>query len=89
MTTKPLWFTRKRYGWGWTPVTWQGWAVVAGYVAFVASGAFLFLRDEYGGQGVLAFLVWTLGYTLWLVSVTRQHGPTPRWQWGHRAASEE
>lgn len=28
-----MWFRAKRYGWGWRPVTWQGWAVVAVWVA--------------------------------------------------------
>jgi len=22
---KKIWFKRKTYGWGWTPVSWQGW----------------------------------------------------------------
>lgn len=87
MTTKQLWFARKRYGWGWTPVTWQGWAIIAAYVAIVVAGALLFL-EGHGAWGVVAFVVWTLGYTVWLVSLSWQHGPTPRWQWGARSASE-
>ena len=27
---KQLWFRAKSYGWGWTPITWQGWAVLLG-----------------------------------------------------------
>src|SRR5262245_27597438 len=23
-----VWFKRKLFGWGWTPVTWQGWPVI-------------------------------------------------------------
>ncbi len=29
------WFKRKRYGWGWTPATWQGWLIIAFYVGSV------------------------------------------------------
>ena len=29
-----LWFRRKKYGWGWTPSTWQGWTVV-GFILLV------------------------------------------------------
>ena len=29
------WFKPKTYGYGATPVTWQGWAIVAGFVAAV------------------------------------------------------
>lgn len=88
MTTKQLWFARKRYGWGWTPVTWQGWAVIAAYAAFMAAGALLFL-EGHGPWGVIAFVVWTLAYTLWLVSLSWQHGPRPGWQWGSRTPSQD
>jgi hypothetical protein len=27
------WFGPRRYGWGWSPVTWQGWVVVVLYAA--------------------------------------------------------
>jgi hypothetical protein len=29
------WFRPKRYGWGLTPATWQGWLVTGAYVAGV------------------------------------------------------
>ena len=29
------WFGPRRYGWGLTPVSWQGWVVTAAYVAAV------------------------------------------------------
>lgn len=32
---KQLWFKRKTYGWGWVPVTWQGWLLTFGYVALL------------------------------------------------------
>ena len=36
------WFKAKLYGWGWTPVTWQGFSVTLGYIALV----FLFALGE-------------------------------------------
>ena len=32
MTDKP-WFRPKRIGWGWSPASWQGWAVLAAVAA--------------------------------------------------------
>ncbi len=29
--TKTAWFGPKRWGWGWSPVSWQGWAVTIGF----------------------------------------------------------
>ena len=31
----PSWFRPKRYGWGLTPSSWQGWLLTAAYVAVV------------------------------------------------------
>ena len=35
----PRWFRRKRWGYGWTPCTWQGWVVMAVFTAGVAAAA--------------------------------------------------
>ena len=37
MITSRLWFGPRRFGWGWTPVTWEGWALTI--VAVIAVGA--------------------------------------------------
>ena len=29
------WFKRKPFGWGWTPVKWQGWAVIGVYITLL------------------------------------------------------
>ena len=34
-----LWFRAKRFGWGWAPFTWQGWAITFGFVALILAGA--------------------------------------------------
>jgi hypothetical protein len=48
MDKSSYWFKRKRYGWGFTPATWQGWAVVLGYLIVVIAlvPAFLDAPDE-------------------------------------------
>ena len=38
MTKK--WFAAKRYGWGWYPVTWQGWGILGIYTGFVVYRAY-------------------------------------------------
>ncbi|MDB5259488.1 MAG: hypothetical protein JWO73_696 [Candidatus Taylorbacteria bacterium] len=40
-----IWFKAKRYGWGWRPVTWQGWLILLAYLALVV-GAFLLTDSE-------------------------------------------
>lgn len=42
-TPSTYWFPAKRYGWGWGfPVTWQGWAVLAAFVALFGAGLLAF-----------------------------------------------
>ena len=35
MKTKNPWFGPKRWGWGWRPVSWQGWVVILIYIIVV------------------------------------------------------
>ena len=43
------WFPAKRHGWGWSyPRTWQGWVVVAVYLALVAAVHLLDPAEEAG-----------------------------------------
>jgi hypothetical protein len=40
---RKYWFSAKRYGWGWgIPSFWQGWLVLAAFVALLVVGSFLF-----------------------------------------------
>jgi len=44
-----FWFVPKRYGYGATPVTWEGWAVVAAFVAIVIAFAVMYRRRKKAG----------------------------------------
>ena len=72
------WFKAKLYGWGWVPVKWQGWLVVAIGVAILVAGIYVGDTDDAPGAALLGFLlmlalIFTFGY--W-------KGEKPRWQWG-------
>lgn len=72
------WFKRKLYGWGWTPVRWQGWLVVAISVAIIFLGIYVGETDDAPGAAFLGILIasailFTFGY---------QKGERPNWQWG-------
>jgi len=32
---KKLWFKARRWGFGWRPVSWEGWVIVVGYVGIM------------------------------------------------------
>ena len=42
MITKHPWFGPKRIGWGWRPVSWEGWLATAICAAVVVAAGFYF-----------------------------------------------
>jgi hypothetical protein len=80
------WFKRRRYGWGWIPVRWQGWAVVIGYVVIVAGlvPAFLDAPEAEQAKEMGFFLVFLAAATSGLISISLAKGPRPKWRWGAR-----
>ena len=81
-----LWLTARRYGWGRTPATVEGWAVVLVFLAAVGVATAVFLRQPHSGadQGpaTLRFLVAIAILTGLLVVVAWLTGERPRWRWG-------
>jgi uncharacterized membrane protein YhaH (DUF805 family) len=71
-----LWFKAKRYGWGWTPCSWQGWAVLLIWVAlFIFS---VIKIDHEWLKNVLAIII----LTVVLIYICYKKGEKPRWRWG-------
>ena len=82
-----LWFKRRRYGWGWTPVTWQGWTAVIVFLLGVVVAAAVLVEDEprntLSRDGIL-FIVISISLALGLFWVSYVKGPSPKWRWGKR-----
>ncbi len=76
------WFKRKLFGWGWTPVTWQGWLVTFGYLALAI--AFALTIDE---QSTVREVMFTFVFPITLLTIVflriaYKTGEKPKWQWG-------
>ncbi len=82
---KQIWFKRKTYGWGWTPATWQGWAVIGIYTGAVISS---FLKSDENSHSasdtLFSFIPMTILLTLILLAITYLTGEKPSWQWGNK-----
>lgn len=76
---KTYWFPAKRYGWGWgVPLCWQGWAVMAVYLAImVGGGVLLAARGHVGAFDAVVAIA-----TAALIAVCWRKGEPPRWRWG-------
>ena len=77
-----FWFGAKRYGYGWgLPVRWQGWAVLAAYLAMLYGGIAYF--KSRGATGGLLFYLIALSAILVAVIVAKGERPA-RWRWGKK-----
>ena len=84
---KKFWFRAKTYGWGWVPVSWEGWLVVALYALCV----FVYIRStvdralDGSGSGVpLYYHVLFVLATCILIGVSYRKGEKPCWRWGKK-----
>jgi hypothetical protein len=83
------WFRPKRYGYGATPVTWQGWAVTLG-VAVAIGGSIVGMNLLVDRSNVVAWLLWATivaAATWWFAQFSRQRTDGEwRWRWGNRSS---
>ncbi len=78
-----LWFRAKRYGYGWYPVTWQGWLSLAVYVAliFILVSIFPARRDSSPAE-IILFLSLIILATVGLIALCARKGEPAGWRWG-------
>ncbi len=87
------WFAAKEYGWGWSPVSWQGWVItilfaglyalsLIGFSAWVGSVAEAKSELRTVLLGVVEFIVWIAFLTYVLVRICIEKGEKPGWHWG-------
>jgi hypothetical protein len=74
MITKRPWFGPKRYfGWGWTPISWQGWLVSA---LFLVAAITCRVHFGTGPAGILAVVVCLFVYLgIIVLTGTKPGGP--------------
>ena len=86
------WFKPKNYGYGATPITWQGWVVTLAVAVVVAGSAFAMnlLVDR---SNTVAWLLWgaiVAAATWWFVQFCRRRTDGDwRWRWGNRSNATE
>lgn len=84
--TKNHWFKAKLYGWGWTPVKWQGWFVIAVYISLIVT--LILNREEAipgnpdSGSNFLTFALPIIVLTIILIFICYKKGEKPHWHWG-------
>lgn len=77
-----LWFKRKRYGWGWTPSTWQGWLVTLVYIVLVVASALTLDENSPPREIIFTFALPLVLLTITFIRIAYKKGEKPHWQWG-------
>ena len=84
------WFRPKRYGYGATPTSWEGWAVTLAATGIV-TGSIVGMELMVDRSDFVAWMVWALGIaaaTIWFVRLVRVRTDGEwRWRWGDRAGT--
>jgi MFS family permease len=79
------WFKPKRYGYGASPATWEGWLATFGSVAVVV-GSVVVMNRLVDRMNFAAWIIWAaliVALTVAFVAVARQKTDGEwRWRWG-------
>ncbi len=77
-----LWFKRKLYGWGWTPVTLQGWLTTLIYVGLLVGFGLTIDQNSPAKEVAFTFIIPAVLLTATFIRIAYKKGEKPRWQWG-------
>ena len=83
------WFRRKLFGWGWTPATWQGWALTAGFVAIVVALGLTLDENATDREAAFMLLLPIAILTAIFIRIAYKTGEPPRWTWGFPKEDDE
>jgi hypothetical protein len=84
MKNKRLWFKAKRFGWGWTPVSWQGWVLTLIYVLGIVNFAMQADTAPTGSAFFTSFAPKFILLSVPFIAICWMKGERPHWRWGGR-----
>ncbi|HVY01178.1 MAG TPA: hypothetical protein VHA12_00225 [Candidatus Nanoarchaeia archaeon] len=81
------WFKRKIYGWGWTPVTWQGWIVIILFISVLIINGLYFenkvISNGNPSEFDLGLFFGSIILSVFLViAICYAKCEKPKWSWG-------
>jgi hypothetical protein len=86
------WFRAKHYGYGGTPVTWEGWAATIAAAAVVA-GSVLVMELLVDRSDFVVWMAWALfiaAAAWWFIQFCRRRTDGKwQWRWGQNSTKSE
>lgn len=83
------WFRAKNYGWGWTPISLEGWLLVIFYILYIVYFAAILPTDPTMTQMIFFVLGRIVVPTMILISVCYMRGEKPEWRWGGKPINKK
>ena len=80
--TKKYWFRAKTYGYGWYPVTWQGWLVILVYLMIF--GALMYVFETNIEKYSTFYFPSVFIITGLLIYISYKKGEPTKWRWGKK-----
>ncbi len=74
-----LWFKRKRYGYGWSPATKEGWIVTIIFLLLIFS-----IAIKYSKANPIKFMSYLILLVTVFMLIAYKKGEKPKWQWGKK-----
>lgn len=88
-TKKKLWFRAKSFGWGWVPISWQGWLVTIVYILILVWTVVRIDPKVHSASDFLInYAIVFIPATLILLYFCYTKGEKPKWRWNIRKAIE-
>ncbi|MBX4198947.1 hypothetical protein KW800_01565 [Candidatus Parcubacteria bacterium] len=78
---KKLWFKAKRFGWGWTPITWEGWVLTFIYLAGLVHYATKASLEHSASDFLISFAFDFIILSTPFLIVCYLKGEHPHWNW--------
>lgn len=70
------------YGWGWYPVSWEGFVIIFLYLAAILQFAMQANAQHSASDVLINFTVPFIVDTTFLLVICYTRGERPRWRWG-------
>lgn len=77
-----LWFKAKSFGWGWYPVTWQGWVATLVYVLLLTSTITKIQETSTVKEVIIDFFIPCVLSSSLFFMLAWKTGERPTWRWG-------
>jgi len=77
------WFKRRLYGWGWVPVSWQGWLFILAWISLFVQFFLIIDKNSHSSSDtIITMIIPSVLLFIILFLIGYGTGEKPHWSWG-------